>query len=111
MSNFIVVVFPTETQAHEGRKALKELQDESKLAIHGMALIHKGTDGKVSMKDEANEAPLGTAVGTVVGGLIGLLGGPVGLPRAQREVLFWGIRWMPSITEWAWSLLRRYRGI
>lgn len=90
MSNFIVVVFPTETQAHEGRKALKELQDESKLAIHGMALIHKGTDGKVSMKDEANEAPLGTAVGTVVGGLIGLLGGPVGLAAGAAGGAFLG---------------------
>ena len=53
MSNFIVVIFPTETQADEGRKTLKELQDEGKLTIHGMALIHKETDGKVSMKDEA----------------------------------------------------------
>ena len=53
MSNFIVVIFPTETQADEGKKALKELQDEGKLMIHGVALIHKGTDGKVSMKDEA----------------------------------------------------------
>ncbi len=90
MSNFIVVIFPTETQADEGRKALKELQDEGKLTIHGMALIHKGTDGKVSMKDEANEAPLGTAVGIVVGGLIGLLGGPVGLAAGAAGGAFLG---------------------
>ena len=90
MSNFIVVIFPTETQADEGKKALKELQDESRLMIHGVALIHKGTDGKVSMKDQGNEAPLGTAVGTVVGSLIGLLGGPVGLAAGAAAGAFLG---------------------
>ncbi len=90
MSNFIVVIFPTETQADEGRKALKELQGEDKLTIHGMAIITKRTDGKVSMKDEANEAPLGTAVGTVVGSLIGLLGGPVGLAAGAAAGAFLG---------------------
>jgi uncharacterized membrane protein len=89
-SNFIAVIFPTKTQADEGRKALKELQDEDKLTIHGMALIHKGADGKVSMKDEADEAPLGTAVGTVVGSLIGLLGGPVGLAAGAAAGAFLG---------------------
>ena len=111
MSNFIVVIFPTETQPDEGRKALKELQDEGKLMIHGMALIHKGADGKVSMKDEADEAPLGTAVGIVVGSLIGLLGGPVGLAAGAAAGAFLGTRSTPSITGWAWSLLKRYHGI
>ena len=90
MSNFIVVIFPTETQADEGRKALRELQDEGKLTIHGMAIITKRADGKVSMKDEAGEAPLGTAVGTVVGSLIGLLGGPVGLAAGAAAGAFLG---------------------
>lgn len=90
MSNFIVVIFPAEAQADGGRKALQELEDEGTLAIHGMALIHKGTDGKVSMKGEANEAPLGTAVGAVVGGLIGLLGGPIGLAAGAAGGAFLG---------------------
>jgi uncharacterized membrane protein len=42
------------------------------------------------MKDEANEAPLGTAVGTVVGSLIGLLGGPVGLAAGAAAGAFLG---------------------
>jgi uncharacterized membrane protein len=90
MSNFVVVIFPAETQADEGRKVIKELQDEDKLTIHGMAIITKRTDGKVFMKDEANEAPLGTAVGTVVGSLIGLLGGPVGLAAGAAAGAFLG---------------------
>src|SRR6187402_1694786 len=89
-SNFIVVIFPTEKQADEGRKALKELQDEDKLTIHGMAIITKRTDGKVSMKDQADEAPLGTAIGAVVGSLIGLLGGPVGLAAGAAAGAFLG---------------------
>ncbi len=90
MSNFIAVVFPTEKQADEGRKALKELQEEGKLTIHGMAIITKQTDGKVSMKDQADKAPFGTAVGTVVGSLIGLLGGPVGLAAGAAAGAFLG---------------------
>ncbi len=79
MSNFIVVIFSNEPQAYEGRKALKDLQDNGDLSIHGMALITKAPDGMLSVKDEADEGPLGTAVGAVVGGLIGLIGGPVGV--------------------------------
>ncbi|MBN9132103.1 MAG: DUF1269 domain-containing protein [Nitrosospira multiformis] len=90
MSNFIVVVFPTEKQAGEGRKALSELQDEGQLTIHGMAIIIKQTDGKVSMKDQADGASLGTAVGAVVGSLIGLLGGPVGLAAGAAAGAFLG---------------------
>lgn len=90
MSNFIVVVFPTEKQADESRKALKELQEEGKLTIHGMAIITKQTDGKVSMKDQADKAPFGTAVGAVVGSLIGLLGGPVGLAAGAAAGAFLG---------------------
>jgi uncharacterized membrane protein len=90
VSNFIVVVFPTQKQADESRKALKELQEEGKLTIHGMAIITKQTDGKVSMKDQADKAPLGTAVGAVVGSLIGLLGGPVGLAAGAAAGAFLG---------------------
>ncbi|KIO49518.1 DUF1269 domain-containing protein [Nitrosospira sp. NpAV] len=90
MSNFIVVIFPTEKQAYEGRKALRELQDEAKLTIYGMALINKGTDGNVAMKDEAGEAPSATAVGAVAGSLIGLLGGPVALAIGAAGGVFLG---------------------
>lgn len=90
MSSFVVAIFPTEKQAYEGRKALGKLQDEGRLALHGMALIHKGTDGKVSIKDEVNEAPLGTAVGVVVGSLIGLLAGPVGVAAGAAGGAFLG---------------------
>ena len=79
MSKYIVVVFSNESQAHKGSKALKELQEQGSLNVHGMALITKEADGKLSLKDEADEGPLGTAVGAVVGGLIGLIGGPVGV--------------------------------
>lgn len=90
MSNFVVVIFPDWNQASEGRKALKELQDEGRLAIHGMALISKDTDGKVSAGGETGEAPFGTAVGAVVGGLIGLLGGPIGLAAGAAGGAFLG---------------------
>ena len=42
-------------------------------------MIAKDAGGKVTVKEAADEGPLGTAVGLVTGSLIGLLGGPVGV--------------------------------
>jgi uncharacterized membrane protein len=43
------------------------------------AVIAKDSQGKVSVKQEAGQDPLGTVLGFATGSLIGLLGGPVGL--------------------------------
>ena len=78
MSKFIVVIVPDETKAYEGSRALRELHAEGSLTVYGMAIVAKADDGKLSVKQSADEGPLGTAVGSLSGGLIGLLGGPVG---------------------------------
>src|SRR5271165_4601464 len=78
MSKFIVVVFPDEVKAYEGTRALKELHAEGSLAVYSMAVVAKGVDGKLTVKEAADSGPLGTGVGALVGGLTGLLGGPAG---------------------------------
>lgn len=78
MSKFIVVVFPDETHAYQGTRALKDLHAEGSLALYGMAVIAKDKEGKVSVKEAADAGPLGTAVGALVGGLVGVIGGPLG---------------------------------
>jgi uncharacterized membrane protein len=78
MSKFVVVIFPNETKAYEGTRALKELDAEGSLALYGLAVATKGASGQVSLKEAADQGPLGTAVGALTGGLVGLLGGPVG---------------------------------
>ncbi|HLK60128.1 MAG TPA: DUF1269 domain-containing protein [Chthonomonadaceae bacterium] len=79
MSKFIVAIFPNEKIAYDGTQALKELDAEGSLTLYSMAVVTQDTDGKLSVKQAADEGPLGTAVGSLTGGLIGLLGGPVGM--------------------------------
>lgn len=78
MSKFIVVVFPDETTAYQGKRALYELMNEGSLALYGVAVVGKDLEGNASVKETADQGPLGTAVGALAGGLIGLLGGPIG---------------------------------
>ena len=79
MDKMIVVVFDSESKAYEGSKALKELHDEGSITLYASAVIAKDAGGKVSVKEAADEGPIGTAVGLATGSLIGLLGGPVGV--------------------------------
>jgi uncharacterized membrane protein len=78
MSKFVVVVFPSETQAYNGTRALKDLHAEGSLTLYGMAIVVKDAAGNLSVKEAADAGPLGTAVGALVGGVLGIIGGPVG---------------------------------
>ena len=75
----IAVVFDNEKKAYEGSKALKDLHDEGSITLYASAVIAKDADEKVTVKQAADQGPLGTAVGLVTGSLIGLLGRPVGV--------------------------------
>ena len=79
MSRFVVIVFPNETQAYQGTRALKELHAEGSLTLYSMAVVVKDAAGKLAIKDAADEGPLGTAVGALVGALVGVIAGPVGM--------------------------------
>jgi uncharacterized membrane protein len=85
MSKFAVVVFTGEAQAYEGTRALRELHAEGSLTLYGMAVIAKDAQGKIAIKEAADQGPLGTAVGALVGGLVGLIGGPVGLAAGMAS--------------------------
>jgi uncharacterized membrane protein len=79
MSKFVVIVFPNEARAYEGTRTLNALHAEGSLTLYGDAVIARDAAGKVSLKESADNGPLGTAVGALVGGLVGAIGGPVGL--------------------------------
>jgi uncharacterized membrane protein len=79
MDKMIVVVFDSESKAYEGSKALKELDAQGSITLYAMGVIAKDASGKVTVKEAADQGPLGTAVGLMTGSLIGLLGGPVGV--------------------------------
>jgi uncharacterized membrane protein len=79
MNKMTVVVFNDESGAYEGVKAFKELHWEGSLTRYATAVIAKDATGAVSVKQVADEGPVGTVLGFATGSLIGLLGGPVGL--------------------------------
>jgi uncharacterized membrane protein len=78
MSKFIVVIFPSEAKAYEGTRALQELHEEGSLTVYGTAVLAKDDNGQLSVKQAADQGPLGLGVGALAGTLVGLLGGPVG---------------------------------
>lgn len=73
MSKYIVVVFPSEAKAYEGAKAVKALEKENSVTLYGAAVIAKDTEGKVEIKQSADEGPVGTAMGMLAGGVVGAL--------------------------------------
>ena len=79
MDKMLVVVFDSELKAYEGSKALQDLQNEGSINLYAKAVIARDADGKVTVKEQGDMGPVGTAVGLLTGSLIGLLGGPVGL--------------------------------
>lgn len=79
MDRMLVVVFDNESKAYKGKKALLQLDDEGSVRVYGYAVLAKHADGKASIKEGDDAAPIRTLVGTALGTLIGILGGPVGV--------------------------------
>src|SRR5258708_5045165 len=79
MDRMLVVVFNTESDAYEGKKALLHLDSEGSISVYAYAVLAKHADGTATIKQGDDPGPIGTLIGTSLGSLIGLLGGPVGM--------------------------------
>jgi uncharacterized membrane protein len=79
MSKYVVAVFPDESKAYEGQRAISALHGEGSLTLYGVAVISKDANGVTSLKSEKDEGFIGTAVGILTGGLVGALAGPAGM--------------------------------
>src|SRR5258708_11672443 len=79
MDRMLVVVFNTESDAYEGKKALLHLDSEGSISVYAYAVLAKHADGRETIKQGDDPGPIGTLIGTSLGSLIGLLGGPVGM--------------------------------
>ena len=79
MNKILVAVFDTEAAAFQGLSALKDLHRDGDITLYASAVVVKDRTGQISIKQAADDGPVGTAVGFLTGGLIGILGGPVGL--------------------------------
>ncbi len=78
MNKMIVAVFDSETKAHEGLSALKNLHNAGDVTLYASAVIGKDAGGKMKTLTVQDEGPVGMATGFFTGGLLGLLGGSVG---------------------------------
>jgi uncharacterized membrane protein len=86
MDRMVVITFDNEKAAYRAIKALKEIHDEGSIALYATAVVAKDADGRVSVKQEADEGPLGMAVGTLSGTLAGILGAAAGAGPAGPVV-------------------------
>ena len=71
----IYAAYKDEAAAAEAFKALKSAEASGAIRIESYAVVTKGLDGKVKVRDQREK---GTRTGAIVGALVGLLGGPVG---------------------------------
>lgn len=79
MNKIIVAVFDNETVAFEGLNDLKDLHQSGDISLYATAVLAKNEEGEVTIKQEADEGPVGTAVGMITGAFVGMLAGPVGM--------------------------------
>lgn len=79
MEKMIIATFDDEKRAYEASRILRELDGDGSIAVFAMSVIGKDASGKWTVKEAANQGPLGTGVGLVTGTVLGLLGGPVGV--------------------------------
>jgi uncharacterized membrane protein len=79
IDRMLVVVFDTESEAHEGKKALLQLENEGSVVVYASAVVVKNADGTATVKQSDEPEPFGTQVGAFLGSIIGLFGGPTGV--------------------------------
>jgi uncharacterized membrane protein len=78
--NVIVVGFADDDRAYEAMTALNELASQGQIRLSEAAVVIRGEDGHIDVKDQvADDSFVGTASGGLVGLLIGILGGPLGV--------------------------------
>jgi uncharacterized membrane protein len=78
--NVVVVSFSEDGKAYQALTTLKELDTQGQLKVAAAAVVTRGDDGHIDVRDQVGDDFLyGTASGGLVGLLIGILGGPLGV--------------------------------
>ena len=79
--NVVVLSFAEASKAYQALSELKAAATAGRVDLETAAVVGRGADGKVEVKDGASDgtATTGSLTGTLVGSLIGILGGPLGV--------------------------------
>ncbi len=78
--NVISVSFDPDNNAYAALTALKELDSQERLKVEAAAVIERGDDGRIVVKDSVDSGEFaGTASGGLLGLMIGIIGGPLGV--------------------------------
>ena len=78
--NVISVSFDPDNNAYAALTALKELDDQGRLSLEAAAVVVRGDNGDIAVKDRVGSYEFaGTAGGGLLGLLVGVLGGPLGM--------------------------------
>ncbi len=77
MDNVLVVVFDCKRRASDGYRVLEELDAEGSISLYDRALISKGSDGQVIVKESSDPGPTPSVERLVSGSVVSMLG-PVG---------------------------------
>src|SRR3954470_7730830 len=79
--NIIVTTFSEDSQAYEALARLKELAAEDQIDLRDGAVVERGQDGTLHLRDATghDDDGLATLTGGTIGLLIGILGGPLGV--------------------------------
>ncbi len=78
MRNFVSVIFDTSSKAYDGLHELWNLDREGDITVHGTAVVHRDSLGRLVVDTDQTDPPLATAVGAGIGALLGALAGPAG---------------------------------
>src|SRR4051794_20878901 len=79
--NIIVTTFSEDSRAYEALARLKQLAAEGQIDLRDGAVVERGQDGTLRLRDETGNEDdgLATLTGGTVGLLIGILAGPLGV--------------------------------
>ena len=78
MRNFVATVFETASKAYDGQHALWQLDREGAITVHGTAVVHRDSIGRMVVDTDQTDPPFATAIGACIGALLGALAGPAG---------------------------------
>jgi uncharacterized membrane protein len=77
-----IATYPDPGAAQQDWDTIKELARDDVIAVDGLVLVSRGSDGKIEVKDDARDVGKGAALGAVGGAIIGLIFPPALLASA-----------------------------